>query len=184
MSASNQSLPSKTHSRLRKQGVLLGIYAVIIGDFIFALIYPIALGIVSGFRAEGFFVLFLAVAFLSGVTGLVVSIIPGGLGGLCLALLLNQDAVKGQLTSQKAMLKGALIGALAGIIACLLSFLFLFGRQNSGTVFGYGMYDEAGYITIFKLALISVLPIAIAILMGVWSGRRLARNLLRKQNVE
>ncbi len=183
MAEANQGLPSETRGGLSKRGALIGIEAVVIGDVIFALIYPIALGIASGFRAEGFFVMFLAVGVLSGVTGLVFSIIPGGFGGLCLALLLNQDAVKGQLTFQKATLKGALIGALAGIIACLLSFLFLFGYPTSGTVFGYGMYNEAGFVTIFKLALISVLPIAIAIFMGAWSGRRWARILSGNQNV-
>lgn len=175
MAEANQVLHSSTHSGFRKQGVLSGLFAVYIGDVIFALIYPIALGIVSGFRAQGFLAIYLSVAVISWVTGLVVSIIPGVLGGLCLALLLNQDAVKGQLTSQKASLKGTLVGALAGIISSLISVFFLFSSITSDSVFSYGINGETGVVTIIKLALITVLPIAIAIFMGAWSGRRLAR---------
>ena len=166
----------ETHSGLWKQGVLVGISAVMLGDFIFAMIYPIALGIVSGFQIRYFFILFLTVAVISGITGFLVSIIPGGIGGFCLALVLQQEAVKKHLTVKKATLMGALIGGLAGIIACLISLLFIFGSLKSNSVFSYGIYDNGGLITFVKLALITILPVAIAIFMGTWSGRRLARQ--------
>ena len=167
-----------TRGGLLKHGVLIGLGAVVIGDIIFALIYPIALGIVSNFEIKSFFILFLTVALISGVTGLMASIIPGGIGGICLALLLNIDAVKGRLTLKKASLEGSLVGGLSGIISCLISLFFIFGFTRPGSVFSYGIYDKSGYLEYIRLALITLLPVAISIFMGSWSGRRLAHRLI------
>ena len=113
MTETSQDIHVETRGELWKQGILVEISAVMIGDFIFAMIYPIALGIVSGFQIRYFIILFLTVAVISGITGFLVSIIPGGIGGLCLALLLHQEAGKKHLTGKKATLIGALIGGLA-----------------------------------------------------------------------
>ena len=174
----------ETRNGLWMQGVLTGIIAVSIGDFIFSMIYPIALGLASGFQIRYFFILFLTVAVISGIIGFLVSVLPAGVGGICLALVLHQEAVKKHLTEKKAMRMGALIGGSAGIIACLFSLLFIFSFQNSNSIINYGIYESDGYVTFIKLALITVMPVAIAILMGAWSGQRLARRFSIEQQME
>jgi len=186
MSNSGQGPDQAFPAHFRLRGLAMGIAAACLGAILFALTFPLLTSYPSKFRITEF-LNGLQYLPLIAFIGFLFAILPGGLGGIFLAYLLQGDVSTKRLTLKRAVLKGALAGGIAGVFTSLAGLTIAGGFPSDlGNIANksiieylyqlFNLFIEVVWINISPILLASL----IAVFMGALAGRILGGYLIKK----
>jgi hypothetical protein len=157
------------------RGSIVGIISAIIGSTAFAIVDITTGAIQNGVPDLDSFVALGAVTMFFALIGSIFSVIPGFLGGLIITLCLHWDHLKGKLSEKKGFLKGALIGLLVGVWLCAQVYRREYLLVHDPPISRMDVSMD------FDLFLSRVRDgLTIAVLVGGWAGRYLAKQMARQ----
>jgi hypothetical protein len=145
-------------TRILIKGAITGLVSALIGIFIFTSIQEIHFIFEFGWGESMFGLIFFV--------GLGLVTIPSLLAGLFLSTILYEDFLQNRLKISTAVLKGGALGLIISLGLCALVFILINGRATFSIFLTYTL--EA---------------IIIAILCGVYTGRKIAMNILKTSSI-
>jgi len=163
---------SKHNPDVRRSGFLVGLPCAFAGSALLTVVEFVRDAIEKkDIFPDGYLILF--------IIGCIVFLIPSGIGGTILGLLLQNNFRKGSLTPKSATQTGILLFGLAGTMICIVLILFVMFTP----VHNYSLKLVKFNLHIFLARAIYSGPeilagITIACVAGGWVGKALAKQLL------